>query len=229
MRIFALETDTAKFRRKFIVKGEKELLCTHSHWILFVTSTIIPSVVMMIGISFLTFLSRVFPESIIINSLIVIGFLTYTMVIINNFIHWKYSFIFLTTEKVICVTFNSLFSHDINPTHLDNINSTEVKSEFGGIFRSGSLIINLHERNKYSTKRLVYKNIPNATNVAGAIENAIVLVKHRPDGRQGITKQQPQIRDIRSKIPNEVTLTGRASQTDSPPQSAPLPGENQRP
>jgi len=229
MRIFALETDTTKFRRKFIVKGEKELLCTHFHWILFVKSLIVPTVLFIGTIALYWFFADIFPDNLTLNIFLGISIGSFALTVINRFIHWRYSFIFLTSEKVVCVVFKSLFRHEINPTHLDNINSTEVASEYWGFFRCGSLIINMRERTKYSTKRIIYSHVPNATSVAGAIENAIVLVKHRPDGHQGISDQASQIRDIKQKVPNSITLPGRVSPSDTPPQSTPLPGENQRP
>ena len=203
MRILALETRRDAFRQKFTLSGEKVLLSTGFHPKMFVQSIVLKTIMMAVFWTvFLVALSRGFEP--VLSFWLLMGWsVYYVFSLINAFICYRYSFLFLTTEKVVYVYFTSVFSSETNPTHLENIASTEMQSQFLGLFRCGILYLNLRERSKYSTRRLEFPYVPDVAAVAGAIENTIVLNKERAHGSVKKEAVQKKISSITKNFVDE--------------------------
>lgn len=178
MRIFALETNVDRIRRRYTVPDEEVLLLTRYHpvvfWLRVVYATLLIGLLSTVLMTAQGFAPLPPVLTYIVVWPIVVLLLRYML---QGFIRYRYNFILVTTEKVICINHTMIWKQEVNPTHIDNIISTKQKTQFMGILRCGVVTLNLRERADYSTKVIKLRYVPKHNKVAGAIENAIALYK----------------------------------------------------
>lgn len=201
MRLFALRTDIGRLKKEFITEGEREILTTTMHFLAFVIpflrATAFAAVVIPVGLLAAWQGGLLLP----IGVTVVIGWaLVYASMIFNAFVRWKYNVIFVTSEKVVFVRHKSVFSERIDPTHLENIASTAVRSQFMGLVRCGTVLLNLKEREAATTRHVVMQYVPVPGRVAAAIENAIVLMKKRRLQNISIADQEEELQRVQARI-----------------------------
>lgn len=184
MKLFALETNPQRITDKYTVAGEDQLLLTRYHPIIF-WGRLITSLIIFSGLSgvFVWADRNAFMPEEILAIVLVIFFVFSIYYILQSFIGYHYSFIMVTTAKVVCVRHIMFWKQEVDPTNIGNIISTRQVSQFLGIFDCGVVNLSLLERTDYSTKTLKLKYVPNPNKVAGFIENAIALHK------QGVKKK----------------------------------------
>lgn len=178
MKFLALETDINVFRNEYLIEGEEELLVTHFHWLKFITGCI--GSLLLVAIATAAFIAALAMnlESIVLFTIVYAVLLFFlSMRIFNAFISYRYSYLIVTTEKIVEVRHESLIRQVTNPMHLDSVISTDVATSFFGLFNTGTVVVNLTERTKYSSKRIEFEFMPEPNMVAGIIENAIVISK----------------------------------------------------
>lgn len=186
MRIFALETDIEKLKKRYLAPGEEELLTVHLHFLAFLIPffrwllVVIP--LGAVGIFLLFQLGTTW--SLIGLGILIIDALILLVAIANGLARWLFTVVFVTTEKVVFIRHKSIFYQDIDPNHLENISSTEVKSQLLGIFNCGKLYLFLRERIEATTKKVRIPYVPRVNDVAAVVENAIVLAKQRLAGEE---------------------------------------------
>lgn len=178
MKFLALETNIDVFRNEYLIEGEEELLVTHFHWLKFLTGCIGSLILVgILTVAFVSLLAARLENMVLITSVYTLLLLFLAMRIFNAFISYRYSYLIVTTEKIVEIRHESLIRQVTNPMHLDSVISTDVATSFFGVFNTGTVVVNLTERTKYSSKRIEFKFMPNPNMVAGIIENGIVISK----------------------------------------------------
>lgn len=181
MKIFALQTDVNEFRKQYIVeKEESELLLTHYHWIKFIMGCYREILITISLFSLFFWTTQLLPDFFELIGLILIAWLLFAVIrVAFAFINYRFSYILVTTEKVVVINHPSLFVQRVNPMPLSSIVSTDISSQLFGIFNCGLLVLNLSERTQYSSKQVELPYVPAANSVAGIIENGMTLEKNR--------------------------------------------------
>ncbi len=177
MRIFALETSVEKLKAKFISENEEAVHVSHKHFLIFFMHSFWQSfvTVLVLGVALLGTAQGWFSFEGAAIALVVWAVI-YLYFLWGAYIDWKYNFIIVTTQKMILVQQRSFFYQRINPIHFGNINSTRVESQFGGIFRCGTVYILLkisEEGGKHVELASAY--VPKPNNIAAMIEHGIVM------------------------------------------------------
>lgn len=201
MRLFALHTDIERLKKEFIVEDEREILSTNMHFsaffVPFLRATFFAAVIVPIALV----VAWQGGALVLVGSvLIALWAIVYASMTFNAFVRWKYNVIFVTSEKVVFVRHRSIFSEKIDPTHLENISSTAVRSQFMGFVHCGTVLLNLKEREAATTRHVVMQYVPHPGRVAAAIENAIVLMKKRKLQNISIAEQEEELQRVQAKI-----------------------------
>jgi len=182
MRIFALETNTEHFKKKFLSEEEQEVLTIYYHWFAFALA------IMKQGVFTLVIIS-------IGAGLITVGLLwlwvtlamllLWTIVIfpsmVKAFLDWRYDFTFVTSDKVIVADQSSLFRQKITPINLENFASVSTETQYANMFPFGKLRFHLKSG---LGEDLILRYIPNADEVAAKIANAVTIFQRRKDLRR---------------------------------------------
>ncbi|MDD4319586.1 MAG: hypothetical protein PHW10_04670 [Candidatus Peribacteraceae bacterium] len=182
MRIFALETNTEKFKRNFLAEGEREVLTVRYHGVRFflsaawmgVFSLILATIAVGIWyagvpgwivavIASLLWLALVFPR------------------LLTAYIDWRYDFAFVTTDKVVIVDQSSVFHLRITPINLENFASVSTETQFFNLFPFGKLRFHLKSG---LGEDLALPYIANADGVAAQIANVVTEYQRRKDLRR---------------------------------------------
>lgn len=202
MKIFALQTDVGVLKHQFLVEGEEqEIITVHRHIVSFFVEIFWATLLTIIlcGL-FVLFLSTLPDLTVLLTAQIILGvwFLIYAYVLFSAFINWQYNLLMLTTEKLVVVKHHSCWYQHVQPIHLEKIMTTQMESQFGGIFRCGIVHFKLQETSSGSSSEVRLYYIPEARAVIGSIENAITLKHQRGEG--GTAEQKEQVQEVREKV-----------------------------
>ncbi|OGJ60435.1 hypothetical protein A3A67_02920 [Candidatus Peribacteria bacterium RIFCSPLOWO2_01_FULL_51_18] len=182
MRIFALETDTEKFKKNFLASGEQVLVMVRYHgfrffitafWMGILTALIVAAAAgliyldasawMVISGAFVTWLVAVFPRLTV------------------AFIDWKYDFTFVTTDKAVLVDQSSIFRTRVTPINLENFASVSTETQYMNLFSFGKLVF--HLKSGIGTDMVLPYTL-NAGQVAAQIANIVTEYQRRKDLRR---------------------------------------------
>ena len=187
MKIFALETDVAKFNRTFVSEGE-QLLCTiRFHGFVFavklITTLFWTALLTTVGIVAWEFAMS---GAIIFGIGIVIWLFVLFPPLLRSFIDWRFDVLILTTEKLIVVDQSSVFRREIRQMSLENVASSNAETQFWNLFSFGRLCFDLKEG---VGERLCLAYIPHADDVATCIGDALVKFERgqRSGGAPAVT------------------------------------------
>jgi hypothetical protein len=101
MRIFALETDTEKLKKRFLSEGEQEVMMTYYHGLSFFFASlremILTIILVAIGIA-----ATVWgvPLGWTVGLLFLLWFVFVFFNLLRAYIDWTYDFILVTTDKI---------------------------------------------------------------------------------------------------------------------------------
>jgi hypothetical protein len=182
MRIFALETNTERFKKKFLSEEEQEVMTIYYHWFAFVLALFkqgfFTLIAVLIGAGLIT-VDLPWTWVTLVIVLLWIAFILPSA--IKAFLDWRYDFTFVTTDKVVLVDQSSLFRQKITPINLENFASVSTETQYGNIFPFGKLRFHLKSG---LGEDLVLRYIPNADEVAAKLANAVTIFQRRKDLRR---------------------------------------------
>lgn len=182
MRLFALETDTAKLKKRFLSAEEREIRTVFFHGFRFffvVVRDILWTIVLVliaIGAGYAGLALKW-----LIPGAFVLWFLFTFRSLLRAYIDWRYDFILLTTDKVIVVDQSSLFHQKVTPMNLENIASVSAETQFWNLFPFGVLHFNLKEG---AGNGVNFRYIPHAHDVASSISDVTTTFQRRKDLRR---------------------------------------------
>ncbi len=180
MRIFALETDTEKVKKRFLAHGEEEIFTVSPHCMSFFVRSSWDIVIT----AFLLFVAVYSYQIDLVTggtAALMFGvswFLLVFFSLIEAYIDWKYDFIFLTTDKLIIVDQMSLFRKSITPINLENLGDTVTQTQWLNLFDFGIIHFALKEG---SGPEIVLKFIPHADTLVAKIAEQVTLYQRRKD------------------------------------------------
>ena len=178
MRIFALETDVSKIKKRFCHEGEQEILMTHYHGLSFFFA-ILREIIITIGLAALGVTGWYFDWP-MFWTVGILAFIWLTFVffnVIKAYIDWAYDFILITTDKVILLDQTSFFRREIKPIHIENIGGVSTETQFWDIFPFGVLCIHLKEG--LGGHSITKRYVPRARKVAGILSDVITKYQRK--------------------------------------------------
>ena len=171
MRIFALETDLEKLKRKYVSANEQEVMTIRYHGFVFflrlVRDVFASAVLLALGIT-LDLLG--IP---LLWIIIPLGFLWIFFVLfktLQSYIDWRYDCIIVTSNKVVIVDQTSVFHVEVRQMHLENFASVNASTQFLNLLPFGRLCFDLKEG---IGQRFCVKYVPDAENVAAKISSYV--------------------------------------------------------
>ena len=209
MRFFALQTDLGELKKQFILENDQEILVTSRHGLIFFTSLLTATAVTLAVWAVLA-MAFVFVGTatlrLTIGVLAVIAAVYELYAILHAYINWRYNILIITTEKIVIINQWNLFYQNVQPIHLNNVRSATCETQFFGIWRCGTLRINLQETVDNTTKEIVLPYIPQPDVVVSAIEQAISLEKKK--AREEPAEQLPKIQEMQQKVDEKMPDAG---------------------
>ncbi len=182
MRIFALETDIGKLKKRFLSEGEREIRTVFFHGFRFFLRLLGHTLWTSIFLAFVLFMSSTGLP--LLWLLIAAGtpwiFFIATS-LLKAYLDWRYDFLLITTDKVIIVDQSSIFHQKVTPMNLENFASVTAETQFWNLFPFGILSFNLKE-GVGNGVRLRY--IPHVHEVVSVISDAITTFQRRKDLRR---------------------------------------------
>jgi hypothetical protein len=182
VRIFALETDTEKLKKRFLSQEEREIRTVFFHGFRFYLAVarltfwtfVIAGLSVGLGLTGLPTLWGIVATG-------VIWFIFVFLPLLRAYLDWRYDFLLITTDKVIVVDQSSIFHQKITPMNLENFASVSAETQFWNLFPFGMLNFNLKEGTG-SGVNLRY--IPHAHDIASCVSDAITTFQRRKDLRR---------------------------------------------
>jgi hypothetical protein len=180
MHILALETDIGKTKRSLMGKRESEVMTVHRHWLPFVFVALRETAygLLLLAISFLLEVQG--PAAFLIFSIWAVWTASG---LFRAYIDWRFTFLFLTREKVVIIR-QHVLRRRLLPITLNNIQSVEVVSQYWDLFGFGAIRIHLRE----SGEVLPFSYVPDSSRVAKMITNIVSLYNQQV----GLWEQQSQ-------------------------------------
>lgn len=183
MRFFALETDTAKLKRKFISEGEQEVLMTYYHGLSFFFASLREMIITILLVA-IGIVAGVWgaPPGWTVGILFLLWFVFVFFNLLKAYIDWAYDFILVTTDKIIFVDQTSIFRQEIKPLNLENVGGVSVQTQYWNIFPFG--IVSVHLKEGLGGDRIVKKYVPRAEEVAAKISEVVTKYQrfdHMPE------------------------------------------------
>ncbi len=172
MRIFALETNVGKLKKKFMAEGEQEILLTYYHGLSFLFASlreIILTALLVAGGIAAVLLGA--PPVWTVGILFGLWFVFVFFNLIRAYIDWAYDFILVTTDKIIFVDQTSFFRHEITPLNLESVVGVSAETQFWDIFPFG--ILSVHLKEGIGNERIVKRYVPHAEDVAAKISDVV--------------------------------------------------------
>ncbi|MDP7069682.1 MAG: hypothetical protein QF815_04075 [Candidatus Peribacteraceae bacterium] len=188
MRIFALQTDPEKIKKRFLHEGEELVYMTYYHWLSFVFAIIREIIITVILIIFgvIAYVYQ-WPMGWVFGILFFIWMALVFYRVFKAFLDWTYDFIIVTTDKLIFIDQTSIIKQEIMPIHIENIGGSSTFTQFMDIFPFGGISIHLKEGK--GGKDITRKYVPNAKIVAGTISD--VVTTYQRHGHQKYLKLSP--------------------------------------
>lgn len=183
MHIFALETDTAKLKSKFIAEGEQEVLLTYYHGLSFFFASLrdVAITILLVGAGIVAVLFNA-PLGWTVGILLLLWFAFVFFNLLKAYIDWAYDFILVTTDKIIFVDQTSIFRHEITPLNLESVGGVSTGTQFWNVFPFGTLTVHLKEG--FGNERITKRYVPRAEEVAAKISEVVTKYQrydHSPD------------------------------------------------
>ncbi len=171
MKIFALETDLEKLKRKYISASEEEVMTIRFHGFIFflrlARDLVYTAILLALGIGLdvlgIPLLWIMLP----------LGFLWVFFVLfktIQSYIDWRYDCIIVTSNKVVIVDQTSVFHVEVRQMHLENFASVNASTQFLNLLPFGRLCFDLKEG---IGQRFCVNYVPQAEDVAAKISSYV--------------------------------------------------------
>lgn len=200
MRVFALQTNVDVLKKRYLVPDEQELLTIHMHVLAFLWPLFGYGLLTIALLSVYAYMVQTGEWQPLYGAVLLLVWICIAIErCVRGFIRWRYNFLIVTTDKVIPVEHRLFFEQEVNPIHLQNIASTKAATQLWGLVRAGILHLHLKEREEASTRCIRLRFIPCVTDVAGVIENAIVLMRHHAGNSSADTTKKEIVQYIREK------------------------------
>ncbi len=181
MRIFALETDLEKIKKRFCQDGECVLHTTPFHTLSFLFASL-RDIFLTIVFFFGGWAGIAFGLPVLwtVGGLSVAWFILVFFSFLKAYIDWLYDCIIITTDQVILVDQTSVFKHEIRPMHVDNIGAITTTTQFWNMFPFG--IIKIHLKEGLGGDTIILKYVPRAEEVAVIITGVVKDYQRRHEG-----------------------------------------------
>lgn len=171
MRIFALETDREKLKRRFLSADEHEILTVRYHVLLFLfragVQLIVTAGIVALGIG------GVYvglPPGGVFIALFLLWLFTSFKSVLQAFIDWQFDFLLVTNDKVVIVNQTTIIRQEVRQMHLENFASVTASTQFLNIFPFGMVCFDLKEG---TGVKLCLRYIPDAENVAAIVSDTV--------------------------------------------------------
>jgi hypothetical protein len=178
MRFFALETNLEKLKSSFASPGEQLLLTVpysrFSFFFSILKLALFTIVLLAIGIGS-NFYANL-PLAWISGAFFIVWTLFVPFQLLKKYIHWKFSFLQLTSSKVVIVDQSTVFSRNITQMNLETFVSVRDETQWANMFPFGSLHFNFKEG---ASEEVVMKFIPHAEEVAEKIADVVAEFQRR--------------------------------------------------
>jgi hypothetical protein len=171
MHLFALETDLEKIKRSLMGSREDEMMTVHRHW-LPLWFTLAREILLFVALMALLFFFSAGPLIVVI--VIIAWVLWAAGALLREYIELRYTFLFLTREKVVIVR-QHLLRRRLLPITLNNIQSVEVQSQYWDLFGFGRIHIHLRD----SGQVLTFSYVPDSARVAKKMTNIVSMYNQR--------------------------------------------------
>ncbi|MBP9773356.1 MAG: hypothetical protein KBD00_01855 [Candidatus Peribacteraceae bacterium] len=174
MRIFALETDIEKLKKRYITPAEKEIFTTHRHGLYFIKTIFVDVLfTILLGVmAYLSYVNNVMAAfDVVLIALGVWSFIAFFS-LLRVFLDWKYDFIALTNEKLLIVNQSSVFKQEVNPLNLHNIQSVSAETQWLNLFGFGAVRIVIKEA---AQTDVLLTFIPRAEDIVAKISQQITF------------------------------------------------------
>lgn len=183
MRIFALETDTEKLKKRFLSEGEQEVLMTYYHGLSFFFASVREMIltIFLVTAGVVAVMLNA-PLGWTVSVLFLLWFVFVFFNLLRAYIDWAYDFILVTTDKIIFVDQTSIFRQEIKPLNLENVGGVSTKTQFWDIFPFG--IVSVHLKEGLGGDKIIKKFIPRAQEVAAKISEVVTRYQrfdHQPE------------------------------------------------
>ncbi len=181
MRIFALETDTEKLKKRFLSEGEQEVLMTYYHGLSFFFASLREMIltVLLVGAGVVAVMFSA-PLGWTVGILFLLWFVFVFFNLLKAYIDWAYDFILVTSDKIIFVDQTSIFRQEIKPLNLENVGGVSTKTQFWDIFPFG--IVSVHLKEGLGGDRIIKRYVPRAQEVAARISEVVTRYQRRTVG-----------------------------------------------
>ena len=113
------------------------------------------------------------------------------------YIHWRFNFLMVTSDKIVIIDHHSFFRQNVNSIHLQNIVRSQSESQFFGLFRCGIVELRLEEKVEGTARVFRMGYIPSQATVASAIENAIALKQRIAAGSETPKQEEKKVEAIK--------------------------------
>lgn len=171
MRIFALETDREKLKRRFLSADEFEILTVRYHPFLFLFRFAVQLVATAGFVAVWAGGAYIgLPAFWLGVMLFLLWFVTSFKSIFQAFIDWRFDFFFVTVDKVVLVNQTTIIRQEVRQMHLENFASVSAKTQFLNVFPFGMVCFDLKEG---TGVKMCIRYVPDAENVAAIVSDAV--------------------------------------------------------
>ena len=178
MRILALETNIEKMKQGFAADGEELLMTIFYSRFIFTLAVLrqILFTLILIAIGVTLSLYTSWSPLYIGETLLVVWILFVFFPIVKRYIHWRYSFVQVTTAKIIVVDQSSIIHRDVTQISFENFASITSETQFWNLFPFGMLHFNLKEG---GGEEFILRYIPHAQDLSEKIANVMTAFQRR--------------------------------------------------
>jgi len=177
MKIFALDTDMDRLKRRVISAQEREIVTVRFHPFLFIGKVLWEFVLTMVILGVAVWAWTLGAPLLLLSIAVVIAWLVFVFIpIIRAYIDWRFDGIVLTTEKVVIIDQKSIFRQIMQQMNLENIASVGTETQWLNLFKFGQLCFDLKEG---TGAKVCFKYVPNADLVSAAISDAVTDFQRR--------------------------------------------------
>lgn len=172
MQIFALQTDRSKTTRELLAEGEEPIVTVRYSGFIYVLGIFFPLCItaLLIAIGVILSMYTDFPPLWVWGSVSVIWIIFALMPILYKYLHWYYSFVLVTKERIVIVDQVSLVHRQVTELSLENFASVAAETQFWNIFPFGILHFTMREGNG---KPLSLHYVPDVENIAKKISGVV--------------------------------------------------------
>lgn len=170
MRFFALETDLRKTVYSLKGRDEPAILFVQRHWMPLVFAVLRAAASLAACVAVVLLLRTVGVEA-PWSGVPILAWLAWAAVDgLRAYIDWRYTFLFMTAEKLVFVEQHLWTWRRLTPITLNNVLSVTVESQFWELFPFGSLCVHLRDPNLTS---IVFRYAPRPQRIARKIAKVV--------------------------------------------------------